>query len=73
MLHSSPALWHHANGGQGVFILFVISGFLITTLARREETARGALSLRSFYVRRACRILPLYYLMLLAYVVRPSA
>ncbi len=33
----------------------------------REEEARGRLSLAAFYVRRCCRILPLYYLTLAAY------
>jgi peptidoglycan/LPS O-acetylase OafA/YrhL len=69
VLHTNPGLWGAANGGLGVFIFFVISGYLITTLALREEANRGALSLRSFYVRRACRIFPLYYLVLLVYVV----
>jgi peptidoglycan/LPS O-acetylase OafA/YrhL len=69
VLHTNPGLWGPANGGLGVFIFFVISGYLITTLALREEATRGSLSLRSFYVRRACRIFPLYYLILLVYVV----
>jgi peptidoglycan/LPS O-acetylase OafA/YrhL len=51
-----------ANGGLGVFIFFVISGFLITTLLLREREKTGAISLKSFYVRRAFRILPPLYL-----------
>jgi len=66
--HTNSALWSHLNGGLGVIIFFVISGFLITTLAVREEAKVGALSLRSFYIRRACRILPLYYVVLLVYI-----
>jgi peptidoglycan/LPS O-acetylase OafA/YrhL len=69
VLHTNPQLWARVNGGVGVYVFFVISGYLITTLSLREETKRGALSLRSFYIRRACRILPLYYLVLLFYVV----
>jgi peptidoglycan/LPS O-acetylase OafA/YrhL len=53
------------NGALGVFIFFIISGYLITTLLLREQDARGAISLRSFYVRRAFRILPPLY----AYVI----
>jgi peptidoglycan/LPS O-acetylase OafA/YrhL len=53
------------NGSLGVFLFFVISGYLITTLLLREQDKTGAISLRSFYVRRAFRILPPLY----AYVI----
>jgi peptidoglycan/LPS O-acetylase OafA/YrhL len=49
------------NGTLGVFIFFVISGYLITTLLLREQDKTGAISLRSFYLRRAFRILPPLY------------
>jgi peptidoglycan/LPS O-acetylase OafA/YrhL len=49
------------NGALGVFIFFVISGYLITTLLLREEDKTGGISLRSFYLRRAFRILPPLY------------
>jgi len=45
------------SGGLGVGIFFVLSGFLITILLLREETAAGEVSLGSFYIRRAFRIL----------------
>ena len=57
--------WTNPYGAMTVF--FLVSGFIITTLALREERARGALSLRAFYVRRALRILPSYYCVLGAY------
>jgi peptidoglycan/LPS O-acetylase OafA/YrhL len=57
------------SGELGVAIFFVISGFLITTLALREEEEYGSVSLKAFYVRRACRIFPLYYLVLAIYIV----
>jgi peptidoglycan/LPS O-acetylase OafA/YrhL len=47
-------------GFLGVQAFFVLSGFLITTLALREVERTGRLSLRSFYLRRALRILPAY-------------
>jgi peptidoglycan/LPS O-acetylase OafA/YrhL len=47
------------NGSEGVYIFFVISGFLITTNALMRWGRVGAIDLRSFYVRRAARILPL--------------
>lgn len=56
------------SGHLGVLYFFVLSGFLITTLALREERKNGSLSIGAFYVRRTFRIFPLYYLTLLAYV-----
>ena len=52
-------------GGLGVTIFFVLSGLLITTLLRRELDQSGTLDLRRFYLRRALRILPPFYLLLL--------
>ncbi|SMP70942.1 acyltransferase family protein [Noviherbaspirillum suwonense] len=53
-------------GGLGVTVFFFLSGFLITTLLRREREACGSVSLRRFYLRRACRIFPPMYFMLIA-------
>ena len=50
------------NGWVGVQSFFILSGFLITTLLLREESRHGAISLRAFWIRRAARIWPLYYL-----------
>jgi peptidoglycan/LPS O-acetylase OafA/YrhL len=55
-----------SNGQVGVEIFFVISGFLITSLLMEEWDQRGSVSLRSFYLRRAIRILPPYYVFLMA-------
>jgi peptidoglycan/LPS O-acetylase OafA/YrhL len=73
-------IWHHTGGGlvshswaqlghHGVTLFFAISGFLITTLLLREHDRHGAIDLRAFYVRRALRIFPLYYAVLLLYVI----
>jgi peptidoglycan/LPS O-acetylase OafA/YrhL len=62
-------LWHWAGGWLGVSVFFVLSGYLITMLALREEKQRGAVSLKAFYVRRSCRIFPLYYVTLALYCV----
>jgi peptidoglycan/LPS O-acetylase OafA/YrhL len=51
-------------GGFGVTIFFFLSGYLITTLLRKEFEATGSISLRQFYLRRALRILPPFYLVL---------
>ena len=53
-------------GGFGVTVFFFLSGFLITTLMRREWQKTGTVSLRHFYIRRALRILPPFYLVLFA-------
>jgi peptidoglycan/LPS O-acetylase OafA/YrhL len=50
-----------ANGGYGVQLFFVLSGYLITTLLLREEARYGRIALRAFWVRRILRIWPLYY------------
>jgi peptidoglycan/LPS O-acetylase OafA/YrhL len=52
-------------GGLGVTIFFFLSGYLITTLLRKEWAETGHVSLRAFYLRRAYRILPPLYLALL--------
>ena len=49
-------LWD--NGGHGVDLFFAISGLLICSRLLDEEKKFGHISLRGFYVRRACRILP---------------
>jgi peptidoglycan/LPS O-acetylase OafA/YrhL len=49
------------NGALGVFLFFIISGYLITTLLVRELAKTGHISLRGFYARRAFRILPPLY------------
>lgn len=54
-------------GPNGVSLFFAISGFLICSRLLEEERAYGVISLRGFYVRRACRILPpaMFYLMVI--------
>ena len=49
------------NAAMGVRCFFVISGLLITWLLIGEQQATGKVSLRHFYIRRALRILPVYY------------
>ncbi len=55
------------TGWAGVDLFFALSGFLITTMLLREEQAEHEagraprFSLRKFYIRRALRILPVFY------------
>jgi peptidoglycan/LPS O-acetylase OafA/YrhL len=60
-------LWGFLEGWNGVTLFFVLSGFLITTLALREEDEHGALRWRAFVVRRGFRILPIYFASLALY------
>lgn len=66
IFHYGGPTWERLHGWIGVHIFFVLSGFLITTLALREEHQHGRLSIRNFYIRRATRILPAYYVVLAA-------
>jgi peptidoglycan/LPS O-acetylase OafA/YrhL len=45
-------------GPAGVYVFFVISGFIITSLLIREQNERGSISLSAFYIRRFFRIIP---------------
>lgn len=60
-------------GGFGVTVFFFLSGFLITTLMRREFEKTNDISLKHFYVRRVLRILPPFYLILAAAVALSAA
>lgn len=65
--HKAPTPFTDRYGMGGVWIFFVLSGFLITRiLARSRERMEAASStfraeLSSFYVRRTARIFPVYY------------
>lgn len=45
----------------GVDLFFCLSGFLITKLLVMEHEQTGKINIRNFHVRRALRILPLYF------------
>lgn len=66
MVFISHAGLNAVPGGFGVTVFFFLSGFLITTLMRMEFAKSGHVSLRHFYIRRALRILPPFYLVLAA-------
>lgn len=58
--------WFGMGGGYvGVDVFFVISGYLITGIVRREIEA-SRFSLGNFYRRRVIRLAPAYFLVLLA-------
>ena len=60
--HPPGLLWSVVfNGSLGVYIFFVISGYLITRLLLHERQTRGGISMSGFYLKRAFRILPPLY------------
>jgi len=62
--HFGGPNWTFLSGWVGVYIFFVLSGFLITTLLLREQDRTGRISLSNFYIRRVFRILPPYLVIL---------
>jgi peptidoglycan/LPS O-acetylase OafA/YrhL len=56
-----------ASGGYlGVDLFFVLSGFLITSLLLEEWVATAAINLAEFWTRRAKRLLPALFLVVVA-------
>ncbi|MBS1605692.1 MAG: acyltransferase [Bacteroidetes bacterium] len=61
-------LWPHvvsSAGYYGVIFFYCLSGFLITFLLLNEKVLTGNIAIGNFYKRRALRIWPLYYLIVL--------
>lgn len=69
-----PVVLYHAGvsllsgGFVGVDVFFVISGYLITSILA-DDIRRGEFSIMAFYERRARRIFPALFFMLLASIV----
>ena len=57
------------GGFIGVEVFFVVSGFLITSLMIDEQHVSGKVSLKQFWIRRARRLLPALFTMLIAALV----
>jgi hypothetical protein len=57
----SPGLGYVWSGHTGVTLFFILSGFLLSLPFLEEASGGRRVSWRQFYVRRALRILPLYY------------
>jgi peptidoglycan/LPS O-acetylase OafA/YrhL len=59
--HGLPGISYYIPATLGVTIFFFLSGFLITTLLRKEFARTHTIALRDFYIRRTLRIfVPLY-------------
>ena len=55
----------NVDGTIGVYFFFTLSGFLITYILLFEKTTSNEFNFKNFFARRALRIWPLYYLVLL--------
>jgi peptidoglycan/LPS O-acetylase OafA/YrhL len=64
--------WLSRYGWMGVDLFFVLSGFLIGQQLLAPLARGEALSLRDFYLRRAFRILPAFWVVLALYLLWPG-
>jgi peptidoglycan/LPS O-acetylase OafA/YrhL len=63
LLYHADLTWI-PGGFLGVEVFFVISGYLITALLLAEWHQKGRISLKDFWLRRARRLLPALYVLL---------
>jgi peptidoglycan/LPS O-acetylase OafA/YrhL len=68
LLYHAGFSWMH-GGFFGVEVFFVVSGFLITSLLLDESDRNGHVSFRQFWLRRARRLFPALYAVLVAVAV----
>lgn len=59
----------HVMAETGVFLFFVLSGFLITGILQREKQEKGHIDFKRFYIRRALRLGPALLAFLLIIIV----
>jgi peptidoglycan/LPS O-acetylase OafA/YrhL len=55
----------YTGGWVGVDLFFVLSGFLVSGLLFKEYLSRGAIDLPRFLIRRALKIYPAFYVLIL--------
>jgi peptidoglycan/LPS O-acetylase OafA/YrhL len=72
LLYHAGQSWA-VGGFLGVDTFFVLSGFLITSLLVGEWAGRGRIDLRAFWVRRAKRLLPALFVVMVGIVVYAAA
>ncbi|MFT3755592.1 MAG: acyltransferase [Pseudoxanthomonas sp.] len=64
--------WLSRYGWMGVDLFFVLSGFLIGAQVLKPLAEGRRLSFKDFYIRRAFRILPAFWAVLLIYLLWPG-
>lgn len=57
------------GGFLGVEVFFVVSGYLITSLLIGEQEKTGRIDFKNFWIRRARRLLPAFFAMILAVLI----
>ncbi|MES2648602.1 MAG: acyltransferase [Bacteroidota bacterium] len=60
-----PLFLFISNSELGVKIFFVLSGYLITRLLIAEKDKTGSVNIKRFYISRALRIFPIFYLFII--------
>lgn len=70
--HQATFGWASVVGWVGVDLFFVLSGYLIANQILAGVASGRRLSLKAFYVRRALRTLPVYWVVLAAYFLFPT-
>ena len=60
----SPLLQFNGIGHVGVYLFFVLSGYLLASTLIDEWYRNGSISVKNFLIRRFFRIAPLYYFVL---------
>lgn len=63
LFHASPARF--PGGWVGVDVFFVLSGFLITSILQKENSAKGTIDFKNFYYKRILRLAPAFFLVLI--------
>jgi len=65
---AAHSLWGTAAfGATGVWLFFVLSGFLLFPTLPRRHDGHYLLRLAGFFIKRITRLIPLYYIALLVY------
>ncbi len=67
LLHMLTAAWNR-GGWVGVDLFFVLSGFLVSGLLFQEHIRFGRISAKAFLIRRAFKIYPAFWLLILVTV-----
>ena len=70
-------LRHYIKGVTGVFMFYVLSGFLVTGILYREVAGQNSwqqslLAVKNFFGRRVFRLQPSYLVFLLCYLLLPA-